>query len=88
VFAALERAGGRPLEPRVAARWTGAHRPADSIAAWEGKGGLAGIDVPAEAKARVLAELRDWAVAEYGDLHQPLEQEESFELDAIRVPVG
>lgn len=87
VFTALERAGGQRMEPRVAARWTGAHRPADSIAAWEGKSGLAGIDVPAEAKARVLADLRAWAKAEYGDLHQPLEQEESFELDAVRVPI-
>jgi ubiquinone/menaquinone biosynthesis C-methylase UbiE len=86
VFAALEQAGGRRMEPRVAARWTGTHRPADSIASWEGKSGLAGIDVPSEVKARVLADLRDWALAEYGDPHQPLAQEESFELDAIRLP--
>ena len=88
VFAALERVGGLRMETRTAARWTGTHRPADSIASWEGKSGLAGIEVPAETKARVLAELRDWAAAEYGDLHQPLDQEESFELDAVRVPVG
>jgi ubiquinone/menaquinone biosynthesis C-methylase UbiE len=85
VFAALERAGGGRMEPRVAARWSHPHRPADSIAAWEGKSGLAGIEVSAETKARVLAELATWAQAEYGDLHQPLEQEESFELDAVRV---
>ncbi|HEX6370584.1 MAG TPA: class I SAM-dependent methyltransferase [Longimicrobium sp.] len=88
VFAALERAGGRRMEPRTAARWTRPHRPADSIAAWEGKSGLAGIDVPAEVKARVLAGLAAWAQAEYGDLHQPREQEEAFELDAVRVPIG
>jgi ubiquinone/menaquinone biosynthesis C-methylase UbiE len=88
VFGALERAGGLRMEPRVAARWSHPHRPADSIAAWEGKSGLAGIEIPAEAKARVLAELAAWAHAEYGDLHQPVEQEESFELDAVRVPVG
>ena len=85
VFAALERAGGRRMEPRVAARWTHPHRPADSLAAWEGKSGLAGIDVPADAKARVLRDLRDWVLAEYGDLDRPLDQEESFELDAIHV---
>lgn len=88
VFAALERAGGRRTEPRVAARWSHPHRPADSIASWKGKSGLAGIEVPADVKAQVLAELTDWAQAEYGDLHQPLEQEESFELDAVRVPIG
>ena len=86
VFAVLERAGGRRLEPRVAARWTGEHRPLDAIAAWEGKSGLAGLDVPADVKARVLAGLRDWAAAEYGDLDRPLAQEEAFELAAIRIP--
>ncbi|MBW3570891.1 MAG: class I SAM-dependent methyltransferase [Gemmatimonadetes bacterium] len=88
VFAALEGAGGRRVQPRVAARWTGAHRPADSLAAWEGKNGLAGIEITAQVKARVLRDLRKWAQAEYGDLHRPLDQEEAFELEAIRVPTG
>ncbi|HEX2077927.1 MAG TPA: class I SAM-dependent methyltransferase [Longimicrobium sp.] len=87
VFAALERAGGERLEPRVAARWTGLHRPADSLAAWEGKSGLAGLDVPADVKARVLAGLRDWAAAEFGDIGQPLAQDEAFELAAIRMRI-
>ena len=88
VFAALEQAGGRRMEPRVAARWTHPHRPADSLAAWEGKAGLAGIEVPDEVKARVLADLRAWAAGEYGDLDAPREQAESFELDAVRVAIG
>lgn len=88
VFDALEQAGGRRMEPRTAARWSHPHRPADSLAAWEGKSGLAGIDVPAEVKARVLADLRAWAEAEFGDIHRPAEQEETFELDAIRIPIG
>jgi SAM-dependent methyltransferase len=85
VFAALESAGGRRAEPRVAARWTVPHRPADSIAAWEGKSGLAGLEVPAEVKSRVLNELRGWAAARFGDLQRILEQEEAFELAAIRI---
>lgn len=86
VFGALEQAGGRRMEPRVAARWTGQHRPADSIAAWAGKAGLAGVEVPANVKTRVLTGLRDWAAAEYGDLDRPQAQEEAFELAAIRIP--
>lgn len=85
VFAALEADGGRRVEPRTAARWTGPHRPADSIAAWEGKSGLAGLDVPADVKSRVLNGLRGWALASFGDLQRELEQEEHFELAAIRV---
>lgn len=88
VIAALERLGGRRAEPRVAARWTVRHRPADSIAAWEGKRGLAGIDLADEVKARVLAELRAWAEERFGSLDVALPQEESFELAAIHVPVA
>lgn len=86
VFAALERAGGRRAEPHTSARWTVMHRPADSIAAWEGKEGLAGLDVAPEVKARVLAELRGWAAERFGSLDAELPQEESFELTAIHVP--
>lgn len=86
VFAALERAGGRRAEPRVSARWTVRHRPADSIAAWEGKQGLAGLDVAPGVKARVLAGLREWAAERFGSLDAELPQEESFELTAIHVP--
>jgi SAM-dependent methyltransferase len=84
-FAALEADGGRRAEPRVAARWTTPHRPADSIASWEGKSGLAGLEVPPEVKSRVLNGLRAWAAAEYGDLQREMEQEEQFELAAIRI---
>lgn len=85
VFAALEMDGGERIEPRVAARWTAPHRPADSVAAWEDKSGLAGLDVPADVKSRVLNELRSWAASAFGDLQRELEQEEAFELAAIRL---
>ena len=85
VFAALEADGGRRMEPRVAARWTIPHRPADSIAAWEGKSGLAGLEVPPDAKSRVLNGLRAWAASGFGDLQRELEQQEQFELAAIRL---
>ena len=86
VFAALDASGGRRLEPRTVARWTHLHRPADSIAAWAAKEGLAGIDVPAEVKARILATLRDFAAAEFGDPDRPVAQEETLEIEAMRLP--
>jgi ubiquinone/menaquinone biosynthesis C-methylase UbiE len=85
VFAALEAQGAPWMEPRTAARWTVPHRPADSIASWEGKDGLAGIEVPLHVKSQVLSELRGWAGGRFGDLQRWMEQEESFELAAIRV---
>lgn len=86
VFAALERHGARRLEPVAAARWTVAHAPADSIAAWSEKAGLAGADVPPDAKARVLGRLRELAAEQFGDLDAPLAQEEWFEIAAVRLP--
>jgi ubiquinone/menaquinone biosynthesis C-methylase UbiE len=88
VFAGLETHGAERIAPIVAARWTVQHRPADSIASWASKAGLAGIDVPEAVKARVLASVRDLAAAHFGNLDEPLAQEESFEIAAIRVPIG
>jgi protein-L-isoaspartate O-methyltransferase len=85
VFTALEWWGATRLPPREVARWTVPHRPADSIASWRGKAGLAGVDVPAEVKERVLAALGEWAAAELGDPSLPLEQEEWFEIAAAKV---
>ncbi len=85
LFSALEAIGGERAEPRVAARWTRRHAPLDSITAWQGKEGLAGHDIPEEVKERVLGRLRAWVEERYGNLEAPLEQEESFELDAIHV---
>ncbi|HEU0053545.1 MAG TPA: class I SAM-dependent methyltransferase [Longimicrobium sp.] len=87
LFAALEWWGGERLPVRETARWTVPHAPADSLAAWAGKAGLAGIDLPAEVKARVLADLESWAAAEFGDLRRPLEQEEWFEIAAAKVSI-
>lgn len=75
--------GGERAEPRVAARWTRRYAPLDWFAAWRGKKGLAGYDIPEEVKERVLGRLRVWAEERYGNLEAPLEQEEFFELAAI-----
>jgi ubiquinone/menaquinone biosynthesis C-methylase UbiE len=84
LFAMLEERGATPLEPVIAARWTVLHRPADSLAAWEGKSGLAGIEIDGEQKADLLADLRERARELYGDLDRELEQEELFELSGVR----
>ncbi len=88
VLSLLAEGGGEASGPHVAARWTVPHRPVASIESWEGKAGLAGREVPAEVKAKVLAELRARAAAEYGDPDRPVEQEESYELAAVRVAGG
>ena len=85
LFSALEAIGGERAKPRVAARWTRRQAPLDWFEAWQEKKGLAGYDIPEEVKKRVLGRLRTWAEERYGNLEAPLEQEETFELDAIHV---
>jgi SAM-dependent methyltransferase len=86
VFAALERHGAHRLDPIVAARWTVHHSPAESIAAWEAKDGLAGADVAPGLKARVLDHVRQRAIERFGDPVAPLPQEEWFEIASVRLP--
>jgi ubiquinone/menaquinone biosynthesis C-methylase UbiE len=86
LFSALEAIGGeRAEQPHVVARWTRRIAPLDWFTAWQGKKGLAGHDIPEEVKERVLGRLRAWAEKRHGNLEAPLEQEESFELEAIHV---
>ncbi len=85
LFSALEAIGGERAEPRVVARWTRRQAPLDWFKAWQGKEGLAGHDIPDEVKKRVLGRLRAWAEERYGNLEAPLDQEQSFELEAIHV---
>ena len=85
LFSTLEAIGGERAEPRVAARWTRRHALLDSITAWQGKEGLAGYHIPKHVKERVLGRLRAWAEERYGDPEALLEQEESFELEAIHL---
>jgi hypothetical protein len=82
---ALGRDGAERLAPRTVASWTRPSAPSDSLRDWEGKQGLAGLDVPGETKASVLAELRVWAAQHYGDVDLPLQQEEFFELSGAFV---
>ncbi len=85
LFSALEAMGGVHVEPRIVARWTRRQSPLEWFAAWQGKEGLAGHDIPEEVKQRVLGRLRTWAEERYGNLEAPLEQEQFFELEAIRL---
>lgn len=80
VFDLLEERGAQRLPYVTAARWTIEHRPIDSIAAWESKEGLGGIEVRPDVKQRVLDGVRAWAIEQYGSLDVVLEQEEIFEL--------
>ena len=73
-----------PIAPYVVARWSVAASPADSLAAWTGKDGLAGIAVDAQTKHEVLERLRSQAALEFGDLEQRIEDSEAYVLTGVR----
>jgi SAM-dependent methyltransferase len=73
-----------PIAPYVVARWSVASSPADSLAAWAGKDGLAGIAVATRTKHEVLERLRSWAAIEFGDLDRRVEATEAYVLQGVR----
>jgi ubiquinone/menaquinone biosynthesis C-methylase UbiE len=73
-----------PIAPYVVARWLVASSPADSLAAWAGKDGLAGIAVDTRTKQEVLECLRSRAAIEFGDLDRRVEATEAYVLQGVR----
>ena len=86
LLAALSPYGAEPRVPRTAATWTAAVRPAEVLAAWRDKPGLAGASVSPALQAEVLDRLQDWAQAQLGDLAAPRPAVEAYELAVIDLP--
>ncbi len=78
--------GARVIVSRVASRWKVSSSPRQSIEAWRGKPGLAGLDPPADLKRDVLRRLEDWAEATFGGLDREVETEETYVLEGVRLP--
>jgi ubiquinone/menaquinone biosynthesis C-methylase UbiE len=83
---ALARHGALTRPPLVAAGWTVDERPAQILAGWRGKPGLAGVAMPREGQAAVLDELEAWALDELGDLDAPHAARDEYELTVIDLP--
>lgn len=82
----VEAEGGRGATPRTAATWERTERPAEALAAWRSKPGLAGRKVPPALQQEVLDRLEAWARAEWGDLRRPHTSTERYELTVLRLP--
>ena len=75
---------GGAVERVVASSFAVTERPADSLAGWRSKAGLAGLDLPAGEQEEALGRLEQWARARYGDLNRPVPAIESYELLIVR----
>ncbi|MFO0984135.1 MAG: class I SAM-dependent methyltransferase [Planctomycetota bacterium] len=86
IVAITTAAGGKRLEPCIAARLTATHSPARALQSWRRKPGLAGIEIEPALKERVLTELTTWARQTYGDLDATRTSDEQYVLETIRLP--
>lgn len=86
LFDAIEKQGGERLPPVVASRWQVSHAPIDSLASWAKVDGIAGQEIDPQLKTQVLDALRTKAEKKFTNLHTALETEETYELNAIKLP--
>src|SRR3954449_6334607 len=75
-------AAGATPHPRVTvAAWESTVSARQVVDAWEPLGAMANLALDAPMRARILAELRDWALREWGDLDQPQSSTEHYRLE-------
>lgn len=86
LLAEIAERGGRTEPERTAATWMVHERPADSLASWRSKEGLAGNALPTRLRNAILADLEAWARERFGDLLAVHETSESYELAAAELP--
>lgn len=77
--------GAQTIEPVVASRWQVASTPRQSLESWRSKANLAGIELDEEIKQNVLAQLEIWAEKTFGELDTPIESEETYILQGVRL---
>ena len=77
--------GAQVIEPVVASRWKVASTPKQSLESWRGKANLAGIELDEVIKKNVLAQLEIWAKTTFGELDKPIESEETYILQGVRL---
>lgn len=86
LFEAIEHHGGERLHPVITSRWKVSHAPIESINSWKSVDGIAGQVVDEKIKTQILDTLLLNIQDNFSDLNQALEAEESYELNAIKLP--
>ncbi len=86
VIARCVLAGCVSLGRRVAAEWSGETSAGAIITSWETLSRMGSVEVDPDTRASILAELRDWARVEFGDLERLHPFREQFVIDLARMP--
>ncbi len=86
LFDAIEQQGGEKQLAVSCSHWQVDHAPIDSINSWKTVEGIAGQTLDPALKEQILETLILSAGKKFTDLNQALEAEESYELNAIKLP--
>lgn len=86
LFESCRRRGGQVLETVNVVTWKVLASPRQSLDSWRCHKGLGGVEIPAETKERILAELEGWAQEVFGGLDEQVESEEAYILRPLRLP--
>ncbi len=78
--------GCSSLDRQVAAEWTDETSPAAIIAGWETLTRMGSVEVEPVTRARILAQLREWAQEAYGDLDRLESYREQYVLHIVQLP--
>jgi ubiquinone/menaquinone biosynthesis C-methylase UbiE len=83
VFSSVSDGGN--YTSKVVSEWTRPFVPADAIASWEHKHGLAGNDLPEDLHNAIVVRVKEKATAEFGDLTKAMELREFYQIDFITI---
>lgn len=85
-FEALALRGATRLPGRDAATIEVVRSPRARLEGWRNKGGLGGLDLPVDERARVLDEVEGWAARAWSDLDEPEHSLEVYRVEGAHLP--
>ncbi len=86
LFELLQKKGATTMQPVIASHWKASHAPIDSINSWRVVDGIAGNEISHQLKTTILDKLEQRARSLFTDLNHAVEEEEYYELNAIKLP--
>ncbi len=86
VVALCQDAGAESLGRQIVAVWTVETTPAEVIAGWESLLRKGTVSIDTDMRSVILAEVRDWARSELGELDRAELFRERYAIDVVRLP--
>lgn len=86
VIERLVQAGWADLGRQAVTSWTGEISAGDVIGEWDTITRMGSVEVEEAIRERILTDLRDWAMREFGELDRPMPYHEQYVIEIARRP--